>query len=342
MKIIVVGGSGHLGALAVKALRRDASITVLTAGRRASGEGAVRIDLADPATFPVVDGADVVVDVADTTTTRPDALAAYCQKRGVTFLEASSDRDAMARLLKLDAGGGDGAVVLGAGIFTGLSNLLAAAAAAKVKGARSVTWAVRTTPFSGAGRGTVALMASVLALPTVRYEGGRRVEGPPVLPGPRMAFPSGEEPTIEVPFAESEMLHRSLGVDVRVAMSPYPNLLQRVFLWTPVSVLRSRWYGWLMGRYFSVLRRVLLAGRATPTEMVVRVEGGGGEAATMTLRADDGMRAGGVAIAAIARALAAKRPSASGAVTVDQVMTLEEALSGMEALSEGRREVVVA
>lgn len=341
MKVIVVGGSGHLGALAVKALRRDPSVTVLTAGRRASGEGAVRVDLADPSTFGAVDGADVVVDVADTTTTRPDSLAEYCQGKGITFLEASSDRDAVARLMKLDARGGEGTVVLGAGIFTGLSNLLAAAAAAKVKGARSVTWAVRTTPFSGAGRGTVELMASVLALPTLRYEGGRRVEGPPVLPGPRMPFPSGEEPTIEVPFAESEMLHRSLGLDVRVAMSPYPNLLQRVFLWTPVSVLRSRWYRWFMARYFSVLRGVLLSGRASTTEMVARVEGEGGASATMTLRAEDGMRAGGVAIAAMARVLGAKRPAAKGAVTVDQVMTLEEALSGMEALSEGRREVVV-
>lgn len=340
MKIVVVGGSGHLGSLAVEALRRDPSITVRVAGRRASGDGAVRLDLSDPSTFAAVDDADVVVDVADTTTSSPDALAAHCRARGVTLLEASSDRGAVTRLLDL-GGTGDGAVVLGAGIFTGLSNLLAAAAAAKVKGARAVTWAVRTTPFSGAGRGTVELMASVLALPTVRYEGGRRVEGPPVLPGPRMPFPSGEEPTIEVPFAESEMLHRSLGLDVRVAMSPYPNLLQRVFLWTPVSVLRSRWYRWFMGRYFSFLRGVLLSGRATSTEMVARVEGEGGASATMTLRAEDGMRAGGVAIAAIARVLGSRRPTAKGPVTVDQVMTLDEALAAMDALSGGRREVTV-
>jgi len=86
MKIIVVGGSGHLGALAVKALRRDASITVLTAGRRAIGDGAVRVDLADPATFAAVDGADVVVDVADTTTTAPDALAARPEALAVAGL----------------------------------------------------------------------------------------------------------------------------------------------------------------------------------------------------------------------------------------------------------------
>jgi len=341
MKIVVVGGNGFLGALAVAALRRDPAVTAIAAGRTARGDGSVRLDLTDPSSFAAVDGADVVVDVADATTTAPDALAAYCQQRGITFLEATSDRDVVIRLMARTGADGAGAVVLGAGIFTGLSNLLARAVAARVAGARVVTWAVRSTPFSGAGMGTVKLMAAVLAMPTVRYEGGRRVEGPPVRMGPRMPFPSGEEPTIEVPFAEAEMIHRSLGVDVTVAMSPYPNVLQRVFLWTPAWVLRSGWYGWFMGAYFGLLRRVFLAKRASPVEMVARVEGEGGATATMTLRADDGMRAGAVAIAAIARVLGARRPERKGAVMVDEVMGLDEVLAAMDALSEGRREVVL-
>lgn len=341
MRILVVGGHGFLGGLAVAALRRDPSVTALVAGRKARGDGSVRLDLTDPATFVAVEGADVVVDVADATTTAPDALASYCQRRGITFLEATSDRDVVTRLMARSEAEGDGAVVLGAGIFTGLSNLMARAVAARVPGARSVTWAVRSTPLSGAGTGTVNLMAAVLAMPTLRYEGGQRVEGPPVLPGPRMAFPSGERPTLEVPFAEVEMIHRSLGVDVKVAMSPYPEVLQRVFLWTPSRVLRSGWYRRLMAAYFGLLRRAFLAKRASPVEMVARVEGEGGAAATMTLRADDGMRAGGVAIAAIARILAARPPSRKGAVMVDEVMTLDEVLAAMDTLSEGRREVVV-
>jgi hypothetical protein len=341
MRIIVVGGQGFLGAIAVAALRRDPAVTAIAAGRTARGDGSVRLDLTDPSSFAAVDDADVVVDVADATTTAPDALAAYCQQRGITFLEATSDRDVVTRLMARTEREGDGAVVLGAGIFTGLSNLLARAAAARVAGARAVTWAVRSTPFSGAGAGTVKLMSAVLAMPTVRYEGGRRVEGPSVRPGPRMPFPSGEQPTIEVPFAEAEMIHRSLGVDVTVAVSPYPNVLQRVFLWTPGWVLRSGWYGWFMGAYFGLLRRVFLATRASPVEMVARVEGEGGATATMTLRADDGMRAGGVAIAAIARVLGARRPKHRGAVMVDEVMGLDEVLAAMDALSDGGREVVV-
>lgn len=341
MKIVVVGGTGYLGSQAMSALRRDPSVTALAAGRRARGEGTVRVDLADASTFEALDGADVVVDVADATTTAPDALAAWCQRRGITFLEATSDRDVVTRLMARTGADGDGALVLGAGIFTGLSNLLARAAASKVEGARAVTWAVRSTPFSGAGAGTVKLMAAVLAMPTVRYEGGRRVEGPPVLAGPRMPFPSGEEPTIEVPFAEAEMIHRSLGVDVRVAMSPYPNALQRVFLWTPARVLRSGWYRRFMAAYFNLLRGVFLARRASPVEMVARAEGDGGATATMTLRAEDGMRAGAVAIAAIAKVLGARRPARKGAVMVDEVMGLDEVLSAMDGLSEGRSEVVV-
>jgi short subunit dehydrogenase-like uncharacterized protein len=341
MKIVVVGGHGYLGSMAVAALRRDPSVTALAAGRSARGDGSVRVDLTDPTTFAAVDVADVVVDVADATTTAPDALAAYCQRRGITFLEATSDRDVVTRLMARTERAGDGAVVLGAGIFTGLSNLLARAAAAKVTGARSVTWAVRSTPFSGAGTGTVKLMAALLAMPTVRYEGGRRVEGPPVRTGPRMPFPSGEAPSIEVPFAEAEMIHRSLGVDVTVAMSPYPNVLQAVFLWTPAWMLRSGWYRWFMAAYFTVLRRVFLAKRASPVEMVARAEGEAGATATMTLHADNGMRAGAVAIAAIARVLGARRPAQKGAVMVDEVMGIAEVLAAMDGLSEGRREVVV-
>lgn len=341
MRIIVVGGQGYLGSIAVAALRRAPGVTALAAGRSASGEGTARLDLTDPSTFACVDGADVVVDVADATTTPPDALAAYCQQRGITFLEATSDRPAVARLMARGPDGGDGALVLGAGIFTGLSNLLARAAAGGVTDARRITWAVRSTPFSGAGRGTVALMASVLALPTVRYEDGRRVEGPPVRPGPRMAFPSGDAPTIEVPFAEAEMIHRSLGVDVTVAMSPYPDVLQRVFLWTPPWMARSGWYRWLMAGYFRLLRGVFLSGRASPVEMVARAEGAAGEVATRTLRADDGMRAGGVAIAAIARLLGARRPGARGAVMVDEVLALDEVVAAMAELGDGRREVTL-
>lgn len=341
MKIIVVGGSGYLGSLAVAALRRDPAVTALAAGRSAHGEGTVRLDLADPATFAVVDAADVVVDVADATATPPDALAAHCQARGVTFLESTSDGAVVTRLLGRAAGEGAGAVVLGAGIFTGLSNLLARAAAERVAGAKSVTLAVRMTPFSGAGAGTVRLMTAVLSAPTVRYEGGRRVEGAPVREGPRMPFPSGEEPTVEVPLAEAEMIHRSLGVDVRVAMSPYPNALQKVFLWTPQWVARSGWYAWLMGVYFSLLRRVLLKGRPSPVQLVARAEGADGKGAVATLRADDGMRAGAVAIAAIARLLGTRRPTRAGAVLVDELMTLDEVVAGMGELSEGRSEVVV-
>jgi hypothetical protein len=75
--------------------------------------------------------------------------------------------------------------------------------------------------------------------------------------------------------------------------------------------------------------------------MVARAEGEAGATATMTLHADNGMRAGAVAIAAIARVLGARRPAQKGAVMVDEVMGIAEVLAAMDGLSEGRREVVV-
>src|SRR6185503_2448172 len=186
-RVVVVGGSGFLGSRAVTALKALDGPTVEIASRSST----LRVDLSDPSTYEALRGADVVVDLADATTFPPDALARWCLEHGIVFVETTSDMVAVDRLAKIAAADPSGAIILGAGIFTGVSNLLARAAADRAGPGARLELAIRSSPFSGAGKGTVSLMASTLSVSAVSYRGGERVQHPPMGRGPRVDFPSG-------------------------------------------------------------------------------------------------------------------------------------------------------
>jgi hypothetical protein len=324
-RIVVIGGSGYLGSRAVEALRKLPGLDVVVASRR----GEIKIDLGDPSTFGVLDGADLVVDLADATSTPPDRAARYCLEKGLRFLETTSDQTVIDRMLRdLRGSNGPGAVILGAGIFTGLSNLMGARVARE---GGSVRLGICTSPYSGAGKGTVALMASALSTEAIAYENDKRVIHPPTSAGPRMDFPGGTKPTLRVPFPEAVMLRTSTRArTVDVFFAPKPSLLVYAFLMMPAALLRARWFGRMMGAYFGFLRTKVLARSATASELLA--EGDRGRA---LLRAKDGMRAGGVAIAAIAEALLEKAAAPTGCVTIDEVVGLGDVVTRLESLEPG-------
>jgi short subunit dehydrogenase-like uncharacterized protein len=326
-RVVVVGGSGFLGSRAVSALRQLEGLEVEIASR----SSARRVDVTDPATFEALRGADIVVDLADATTYPPDALAAWCLANGIVFLETTSDRLAIERLAAL-AEPGPGAVVLGAGIFTGISNLLARAATDTAGPGARLSLGIRTTPFSGAGKGTVALMASTLSVPGVSYDGGRRVEHPPISRGPRIEFPSGPAPSLRVPLAEQSMLHASTGArDVEVFFAPKPALLVVAFGLIPLFLARTKLFAGFMRGYFTFLRRVLLRSRTTSTEIVADAEGPNGKV-HLAVTAPDGMGAGGLAIAAIVAELAERGAPPRGVHMIDDLVGLDGVIARMCAL----------
>lgn len=316
MKVVVIGGTGFLGSRTAAALRRLPECEVSVASRR----GPIRVDLGDPSTFESLIGFDVVVDVADTTTSAPDALAAFCLERGLVLVEASSDREAVERIHQaLRSRSGPGAVILGAGIFTGLSNLLGAAAAGR--DARSLDLAIRSSPYSGAGTGTIELMVAAMAVGARAFIDGRATLGPPVARGPRFRFPSGEHPSLQMSLAEPWMLHHSTGVpNVRAFLSPKPTALVYAFLAMPLWLVTARWFRAFFGLYMKVLRRFLLRSVASTVELVAATEH-----KTLRLRAADGMAAGAEAVAAIVASL----PAVTGVRFVDEVVTLDAVLQRM-------------
>lgn len=328
MRILVLGGHGHLGRRAFDALRAQPGVAVEVASRRTG------LDLEDPTTFGRLGDADVVLDLADTTRARPDALAAHCLRHGITFVEGSSDPETVRRLLALDPRDATGAVVVGAGIFTGLSNLLVRAAREDLGGGPpdAIELGISSSPYSGSGAGTVALMVAMLGRRAVRWLGGRRVEGP-LERGPRVAFRDGRathtRPTLRAPFAEQEMLARGVAVpDVDVLFAPRPGILVGAFLALPAWLLRAPLFVALLSVYFTVLRRFVLRAVPSRVELVARATRGP-KASVRWLTADDGMLAGAAAAAAIAHALAVRRP-APGVHCVDDVLALDEVLARLE------------
>lgn len=333
MRIVVIGGHGFLGARAVRALRRADGVDVVVAGRRARGEGDLVVDLSRPETFAALEGADVIVDASSSHAVAPDALAAHCLARGLLLLETSSDRVVIERLLDAHRGGpAEGTLVLGAGIFTGVSNALAAEAARTTPGCTALELGVRSSPLSGAGAGTIDLMVDALGVPTRAIEGGARTERPTVARGPRLPFAEGEAATLHIPFAEPVMLHASTGArDVAMYMAPVPSLLRLAFLALPSFLLGTRAFATLLRAYFTLLRRVLLSSVASRVGLVARARGPRG-ARVLALTTPDGFDAAGVAIAATALELARRAERPRGTFLVDELVPLHPMLAGMRAL----------
>jgi NAD(P)-dependent dehydrogenase (short-subunit alcohol dehydrogenase family) len=327
-RIVIVGGAGFLGSRAVASLRGNAGCDVVVAGRR----GPLVVDLHRPDTFSALEGADVVVNASSSHAADPSALASFCLARGLVLLEASSDRVVVEGLLARRGGAAAGTLVLGAGIYTGLSNLVVAAAAAACPEVQRVEIGIRSSPFSGAGQGTVDLMIDAMAVPARVVSGGAAVTTPSALPGPVLPFPRGVRRTLTFSFPEVAMLHASTGAaDVVLGFAPAPALLWPSFRYLPTWLMTSMLFRRLMGAYFFVLRQLVLRRVSTRVELVGRATGPKGQR-LCSLVADDGMAAGGTAIAAMALALAQRRP-APGTFTVDEVLTLEDTIAAMRSLS---------
>ena len=223
-------------------------------------------------------------------------------------------------------------MILGAGIFTGLSNLLCGAAAKE--GARSLDLAIRSSPYSGAGTGTIELMVASLAQATRAFVDGVAKLGPSVAKGPRFRFPSGEAPSLQVSLAEPWMVHHSTQVpNVRAFLAPKPALLVYAFLAMPLWLVRARLFRGFFGWYMAFLRRLVLRSVASRVELLAVTD-----RQELSLVADDGMQTAGDAIAAMVVQLGGR--TISGLKMVDEVLELDPVLATMREL--GASEVRVA
>lgn len=333
MKVILIGGRGHLGSRAWRALTKLPDLELVRAGRHARDDGDLSLDITKLDTLTSLREADLVVNASSSHTAAPDRLADYCLERGLTLLETSSDSRVVQRLLERRTRAASGTLVLGAGIFTGLSNLLGAAAVRAEPGCDRLELAVRSSPFSGAGAGTVDLMLDSLRTPAYRMVGGRIEQYSPIERGPNWPGNGSLHPSLLVALAEPAMLHASCGIaDVSMYMLPKPAALAPAFLATPRWLLGSTLYRALLWCQFTLLRRLLLRSKPTAIELFARATNtGSGRSTTCALSAPDGMWAAGVAIAAMVNLLAGRRQR-QGTYCIDECLELPEVLAAMQAI----------
>jgi saccharopine dehydrogenase-like NADP-dependent oxidoreductase len=170
MRVLIIGGTGFLGSRTVQALAKlpDAHVTVGYRKRDGRARQAranrpippsTRIDLNDPSTFSEMKKHDFVVNTSDTLAAPPTLAIDYALYNGVRFVEAGAHSGTMEELMRrtrgpaADKDGWTGTLLLGMGLFPGLSNLLARQLLQWVGPPDRLDIVVRLNPLAGGGPG---------------------------------------------------------------------------------------------------------------------------------------------------------------------------------------------
>lgn len=123
-------------------------------------------------------------------------------------------------------------------------------------------------------------------------------------------------------LAESEMLPTSTkAATVETYFAPKPGFLVTAFTMIPTVLLRQRWFLAMFEVCFILLRRFVLRSVPSAVEMVARAERGRA-ASERHVTCSDGMEAAAWALAAMAEAIAKRRPRA-GLGFIDDATSLE-------------------
>lgn len=323
MKVLVIGGRGFYGRQIVAALGRLPGLEVAIGGRG----GPVVVDLGAPATFEALGGFALVINAADSVGADPRAAARWCLAQGVTWFDIGADAAVAEALLGLDATG-PGAIVVGVGLFPGVSSALAAAVAE----GGAVDLGIRLSVFSGAGPGIVALMMRMLTDPSVWWADGVRRMGPPVGPVRRFDFPGADRiGAIRIGLADAPVIHAATGADVAVHLAPRPGVLRvnfRAMAWLARALGRARGVVLAPARWsLHLLRAVLL--RSVPGRVDLAAEAAGRRRA---LSFADGQAATGEAIAAAVAVWRDLPARPTGIRSAAAVLPIDPWLAALEAL----------
>lgn len=335
MRVLLLGARGHIGREVDRALSRLPEAEVVPASRKPGQDGIV-VDLENPKTFDATEGFDVIINATDTLAADPAAFHHAAIARGDRVLELAADAATCQRLLGHDAPEGPGTVLVGVGVFPGLSQLLARAAIEATRDDEPewepevdihIIWSI----LSGAGRGTCELMVDSLRAPRTWIEGGTVHVGSPLgafAPDPRTRTPGGRGPlAIEASFCEPILLSHSMAVTrARTCVAPRPGA-PRFMLAAMRTAAERGWFAStpmrsLLRLWFRFLRRFLAAKRRTDVMLVAdtgrRIE---------TLHIDDAMSAAGCATAATAQWVTEQETLPAGYQTLEALVDLDTLLA---------------
>jgi len=329
-RVLVIGGTGYYGQKVMGALER-AGFSVASASRKGAD---VRVDLRDVATFAAFRDYAAVVNASDSVRAKPDDAMRFALAEGLLWVEMGADPELALRALALDVAPARGTVVLGAGIFPGLSTALAVDLAGA--DAEQVELGVRLSPLSGAGRGNCALMTHTLALPSVRYDAGQRVTGRTV--GERAVTPFfGDDPQLaaEMALPDADLIAMATKIPaVRTRFALQPGFLLhsfRALAWLADRLGTLR--GGLLGVSYVmlvILRAVLLRRVSSNVDLSVVVQSPTGERRRL-VRVPNGTEGTALALAAFVRELLPRRLP-TGVVIAGQLVRADALMDAMRAI----------
>lgn len=356
-RVLVIGSRGFYGGRIVTALRALPGVDVVLGSRtprtvsdHPDGLAIERVDLEEPRTLGDGDRYDLIVNAADTIHADPDAAVRHVLQHGGCWLDVGADPRTTERLLAIDLRDARGSVIPGAGLFPGLSTLLAHEAQRNLEigdDALAIDLAILLEPLSGAGDGSCELMMEALETPSVRYELGKRIEAATIGSIARHEFPgvARPHPAAVLAMPDTHLLHRDFPqatLTVSLGVDPSWFLVSLRTLATGLAIARrlGRWPRALLRHSTSpvlrLMRARLLRNRPTRIRMTATARDATnteGRRAVTTLDVDDGQRAVGVSVAAAAYEILRNsdaRPP--GICTLGDCTTLAAVLETMRAV----------
>lgn len=283
---MLIGGRGFYGTRVSEVLDSLEGIET-TVVSRSSG-----FDLSDPTTFWMMDSFNLVLNCSDTLSAPPDLAAAYAAKQGMTFFDMGADSATAERLLGTPPG--KGRVVVGVGIFPGLSTSMARHLSDEVAGCETLEFAVRISPFSGAGKGNCRLATQTLLSPTIHYKGGQRVEGTPVGEARPFNFlGDAEAEAIECSLPDGPLIHKSTGVpNISTYMATKPGILRFVFKISALAMaipLIGKFFIWQTYLSMLFMRALIFRQTNTSVQLTILVDRNLENQRSLSIRCPDGI-----------------------------------------------------
>lgn len=282
MRILIVGGSGHIGEYIATSLRLNPEFEVAIGGRSPDRyERGVLIDVQNPDTFNSIDSYDAVINCADTYQLNPVPLFDYCMRNGKLFVETTADTSAYMQLYEaydlLPLEERRGVSVMGLGIFPGLSNIVAGNAVRNKKDCNTLNLHLSWSVFSGAGAGTCEVMVQALARPRVHIRNGEIANAAPLGNPQSVTVFERTKSGFELGLPEPYLLFKSLKIanaSTIVSTRPAgPNVLMKLAHWLSRSgIFKSKFVQFVLRHVFRFARVRVLRTRSTPLKIAAVAE----------------------------------------------------------------------
>ncbi len=286
MEITVIGANGFVGSAVAQTLQEISDSRLNTPSK-------IQLNLNDSRTYSIILDSTVIICCAETSIESKIEFFEFCLEHGLIIIESSADPEIIEALSKhfKRKKMTKGALILGMGIFPGLSNLLVKKVTKHYPQAKDISIFISMSPFSGAGLTTIKLMVDALARPPIQIINGKGK----VLDGSLMRFP--------VWLPESQMLAGSLCLGtVKTYLQPRPGILIPVLsVFKKLGLFRSKFVQKIFRTIFGFLRGTLFS--KVPTNISIEVIDNETNKSLGQLVASDGLLLGSQIIAASTIAL---------------------------------------